>query len=96
MSAYVILIRERTRDAAALERYADSARAARAGHDLTPLAFYGRIESLEGAPADGVVVLKFPDMAAAHAWYDSPAYRAARVHRHQGADFRVLMVEGVD
>lgn len=96
MSAYVILIRDHTRDENELARYAELAQAARPGHEITPLAFYGEVQTLEGAPAEGAVVLKFPDMQAARAWYDSPQYRAAKVHRHLGADYRVLLVNGVD
>jgi len=95
MSAYVILIRDRLRDEAAMTRYAEAAKAARGDHQITPLAFYGAHETREGAEADGVVILSFPDMAAAKAWYDSPEYTAARAHRFQAADYRVIMVEGV-
>jgi uncharacterized protein (DUF1330 family) len=35
-------------------------------------------------------------MAAAKAWYDSPAYAAARQMRHQAADYRVILVEGIE
>jgi uncharacterized protein (DUF1330 family) len=96
MSAYIILIRDHTRDGAELERYAELARGARDGHDLSPLAFYGDLATLEGAQAEGAVLLRFPDMAAARAWYDSPQYQAAKVHRHLGADYRVLLIDGVD
>jgi len=34
-------------------------------------------------------------MAAARAWYDSPAYQAAKAHRVKAADYRVIFVEGV-
>lgn len=96
MSAYVVLIREETTDPAQLQQYAQLARAARAGHDITRLAFYGRLDVLEGPPAEGVAVLRFPDMDAARAWYDSPAYQEARRHRLQGAHYRMLLVEGSD
>lgn len=95
MAAYVLLIRERTKDAEEFARYAPKAREARGGHDITPLAFYGAHEVLEGAPVEGVVVLKFPDMDAARAWYNSPAYQDALQHRLAGADYHVMIVEGV-
>lgn len=95
MTAYVVMIRERLRNEDAFVRYGKRAREARSGHDLTPLAFYGSVETLEGAAAEGVVILSFPDMAAARAWYDSPAYSQAREHRFAGADYRVLLVEGL-
>ena len=95
MSAYVILIKNETRDGDELKTYGEKALAARSGHDVTPLARYGAIEVLEGDPAEGVVILQFPDMAAARAWYESPAYQAAREHRMRGGDFRVILAEGL-
>jgi uncharacterized protein (DUF1330 family) len=95
MAAYLIFIRDRVRDAAELTTYAPLAQASTAGHTLEPLAFYGPLETLEGAEADGVVLLKFADKAAARAWYDSPAYAEGRKHRFLGGDYRVVLAEGV-
>jgi uncharacterized protein (DUF1330 family) len=50
---------------------------------------------LEGAAVEGVVILEFPTFDGAKAWYDSPADRAAREDRFNGADYRVVIVEGV-
>jgi uncharacterized protein (DUF1330 family) len=96
VSAYAVMIREHLRDAAELEVYTAGARAARAGHDITPLAAYGRIDVLEGPPAEGILINRFPTREAALAWYHSEQYQAALPHRHQAADYRVLIVEGVD
>lgn len=96
MSAYVIFIREATTDAAELQQYASKAPAARAGHDITRVAFYGKHEVLEGPEAEGVAILRFPDMDAARAWYESPAYQEALQHRLKGAQYRLLLVEGSD
>lgn len=95
MTAYVVLIREKLRDEAAMKKYGEAAAAARGDHKITPLAFYGKHEVTEGADADGVVILAFPTMAEAKAWYDSPAYTEAKAHRFQAADYRVIFVEGV-
>lgn len=96
MSAYVVFIRENTTDPAEMQQYAQLAPAARTGHDITRVAFYGRLEVMEGPSAEGVAILRFPDMAAARAWYDSPAYQEARQHRLRGANYRMLLVEGSD
>lgn len=96
MSAYVVFIRDKTNDPAEMQRYAELAPLARAGHDISRVAFYGQLDVLEGAPAEGVAILRFPDMAAARAWYNSPAYQEARQHRLKGADYRLLLVEGSD
>ena len=93
-AAYVIFIRERTRDAAELKTYSSGAAASLDGHPVTMLAVYGRQEVLEGPQAEGVVIVRFPAFAEAKAWYDSPAYRAARDHRFKGADYRAIIVEG--
>ena len=96
MSAYVVMIREHVTDQAEMDTYARLAPRARKGHDIERLAFYGALDTLEGAPPDGVVIHRFPTMEDARRWYDSPAYEAARVHRQRGAAYRVFIVEGVD
>lgn len=96
MSAYVVMIRERVSDPAEKDSYARLAPLAREGHDIERLAFYGALDTLEGAATDGVVITRFPSMEDARRWYDSAAYQAARVHRQRGADYRVFIVEGVD
>ena len=63
MPAYVVFTREETTDEAQLQQYSEKAAAARPGHDLTPLAFYGKFELLEGDPIEGAVILRFADMA---------------------------------
>ncbi len=95
MAAYVIMIREKMRDTDAMARYSEAAKNARGDHKLTPLAFYGKHEVAEGADAEGVVILSFPSMDEAKAWYDSPGYKEACGHRYQAADYRVIFVEGV-
>ena len=41
------------------------------------------------------VILEFPDMQTARAWYDSPAYLAARTAREGAAVGSFIAVEGV-
>jgi uncharacterized protein (DUF1330 family) len=95
MAAYMVFTREKTTDPAELEIYGKMAGAASAGHPLTPLVIYGKQEVLEGPPIEGVVVLSFPTAAEAKAWYESPAYQAARQHRFKGAEYRAVLVEGI-
>jgi uncharacterized protein (DUF1330 family) len=52
-------------------------------------------EDLEGAATEGTVILEFPSMDAAKAWYDGPAYRKVREHRFKGATYHVILVKGV-
>ena len=95
MAAYVVFIRESVTDQAELDQYNTKAGATTAGHVLVPLAFYGAHETWEGAASDGLVILRFEDMDAARAWYNSPAYQEAKAHRLKGANYRVLLTDGV-
>lgn len=95
MPAYVIALRESTiRDSAQMEQY--GAKAAAAPLDgVTPLVIYGGTHALEGNAPDGTVVLQFPTVEDAKAWYNSPGYQAAIPHRHAAADYRMFIVEGM-
>lgn len=95
MPAYVIVIREKTTDAEALKTYAAKAPATMVGHEVKPRAFYQHVEAVEGEQPEGVVILEFPDVAAAEAWYRSDAYQAVAAHRHAGSTSRVLIVQGL-
>ncbi|QDL38210.1 DUF1330 domain-containing protein [Rhodoferax sediminis] len=56
----------------------------------------GKAQVLEGDwTPERVVVLKFPSLAAAHAFYDSPEYGKARAARQGAAVMRMIVVEGV-
>jgi uncharacterized protein (DUF1330 family) len=60
------------------------------------LARGGATEVLEGDRVPNrTVILEFPDLAAARAWYDSPAYREARDVREGAAIGSFIAVEGV-
>lgn len=96
MSADVVMLREQTLDPAAMALYASLAPLAREGHPVTPLVKYGRLNMLEGPALEGCLIHRFPTMQAAEAWYTSPQYQQALTHRHQGAQYRVFIVEGID
>jgi uncharacterized protein (DUF1330 family) len=95
MPAYAVFIRETTRDQSELDAYTPKAGASLEGHRVKVLAAYGRQEVLEGPEVEGVVIVEFPTLAEAKAWYDSPAYREAREFRFRGADYRAVIVEGL-
>ncbi|MFV8819431.1 DUF1330 domain-containing protein [Haliea sp. E17] len=96
MTAYVIVYQEsEIRDPDSYAEYQKMTREARGDFDLTPLAVYGKTEALEGHAPEGVIVLKFPSVAEAKAWYNSPAYQAALPKRLQAADYRTIIVEGL-
>ncbi len=95
MSAYLIFTREQTLNPDELATYAKEIVGTFPGHEMKLLAEDGAQQDLEGPPTEGTVVVEFPSMEAARAWYDSPAYTAVRQHRLQGAVYRVLLVQGV-
>jgi len=96
MSAYLVFTRDETVDEAELAAYSRAAAGTIAGHPVKVLAFYGAHQDLEGPATEGTVIFGFPTLAAAKAWYDGPAYRAAREHRFRGARYRVTLVQGVE
>jgi uncharacterized protein (DUF1330 family) len=95
MTAYIVFIRERIRSPEDIATYNGLAGPSLAGHNATPLVLYGKHETREGPPIDGAVMLAFPTMEEARAWYDGDAYTAARQHRFKGADYRVFITEGL-
>jgi uncharacterized protein (DUF1330 family) len=95
MPAFMVFTRERMRDEKEYEIYKQKNRIAMQGHPIKRDVLYGKYEVLEGAEVQGVVILEFPTVADAKAYYDSPAYGEAKEHRFKAADYRVLIVEGV-
>ena len=55
----------------------------------------GQVTSLEGEATKRIVMIAFPSVEQAQAWYDSPAYRAIRPIRHRSAKSKVFIVEGL-
>ena len=95
MAAYIVFIKEREHSSAAMADYAAKAGASIGGHSAKPLAYYGAIETLEGPEAQGAVIIEFPTVDEARAWYQSDAYQEARQTRFQGGDYRVFITQGL-
>ncbi|MBI0433925.1 DUF1330 domain-containing protein [Roseomonas sp. KE0001] len=73
------------------------------GIDATLAPFGGRFlihggprEALEGQCDRDLIVIAFPDRAAARAWYASPAYRAILPFRQRHAKGEVFLIDGVE
>ncbi len=64
-------------------------------YGIKPIAVYGATEALEGAAPDGTIILQFPTMADAKAWYDSPEYQAALPYRINASEYRAFIVDGI-
>ncbi len=94
MPAYMIFIREKTLDRAELEAYWTKVASTLEGVPIKVLSGYGPHSTLEGPDVEGVVIAEFPCTETARQWYDSPAYQDAANHRHRGAIYRGLIVEG--
>ena len=94
MPAFMVFTRERMRDPTEYEIYKQKNRVAMEGRPVKKHVLYGQYKMLEGPDVQGVVILEFPTVADAEAYYESPAYREAREHRFKAADYRVLIVEG--
>lgn len=95
MKGYAIFTREKTLEPAEMALYMQQVAATFAGHEMNILASYSKHEDIEGAPTEGSVIVEFPSVAAAKAWYDSPAYVEVRKHRFAGAIYHAIIVEGV-
>src|SRR5258708_3117118 len=96
MPAYVIVMREAPiRDQKAWDTYRAMNQQAPADPklQLKPLVVHGKVEALEGKAPDSFVVLQFPSMAEAKAWYNSPGYQAALPFRIKAAEYRVVLVK---
>jgi uncharacterized protein (DUF1330 family) len=94
MAAYLIAEVEVT-DPVAYERYRPLAAASIARHSGKYIVRGGRTETLEGAAPNRVVVLEFPTIEAARAFYTSPDYSEARQIREAASRSRVFLVEGM-
>lgn len=100
MPAYIIVYRETPiRDQAKIEEYSRLNRVNAPDFQqrfgIQPLVVYGQSEAPEGANPDGIVMLQFPTIEDAKAWYESPAYQEALALRKDAADWRVIIVEGL-
>jgi uncharacterized protein (DUF1330 family) len=94
MPAYLIA-RVNITDAEKYEDYKKLSPAAIAAYGGKFLSRGGDVETLEGeTESRRVVIVEFPDMEAARAFYDSPQYRKARAAREGAAEAQFIIVEG--
>lgn len=94
MPAYFISFRDKMHDAERYRAYLQKAGPSLAGHPARLLVGNGALTPLEGASPDGVVIIEFPTVEAARAWYDSPAYQAVVGERLAATEGRAVIVEG--
>jgi uncharacterized protein (DUF1330 family) len=95
MSVYLVFTREETLDKRELAAYLKDLPATLAGHEVKVLALNGSHEDLEGPSTEGTVILEFPNVEAAKAWYNGSPHREVREHRLNGGLYRVTLIEGI-
>jgi len=94
MSAYVIARIEVT-DWDRYQEYIKASPSAIASYGGRFIARGGRMATLEGPGETGrVVLVEFPSLEQARAWYDSEEYRAARELRSGAAEASIIAIEG--
>ncbi|MGN7876860.1 DUF1330 domain-containing protein [Roseateles sp. 22389] len=95
MSAFLIVDVTVT-DAQQMAKYREWSTKAIEEHGAEILVRGGAIEVLEGPwTPTRLVVLKFPDRAAARAFYESETYQHAKSLRQQAGVMRMVVVDGV-
>lgn len=95
MAAYLIY-RAHVRDADAYRAYMERTPAAIAAFGGRFLARGGQTVTLEGAPETArVIIVEFPDRAAAEAFHASDIYRQAIPFRRDCADVQMVVVDGL-
>jgi uncharacterized protein (DUF1330 family) len=96
MAAYVVG-RLQMRDPSWIEKYRATVPSIVAKHDGKYLVRGGKMETLEGkAPLPtSYVILEFPSMDQAKAFYHDPAYAPFIALRQSGSDLEMVLVEGL-
>jgi uncharacterized protein (DUF1330 family) len=95
MPAYVIGDVRDAWDAEALAEYRRRNTDAVAKHGGRFVIRGGEIELLEGEwDTRRIVVMEFPDVAAARAWWSSEDYEAIKPLRRGASDTNIILVEG--
>lgn len=95
MAAYVVVEIE-VKDPVRYDDYKKLAPPSIATYGGKYLARGGKTESLEGNwSPQRLVILEFPTFEQAKKWIDSEEYRPARELRHQTAQTRMVLIEGL-
>lgn len=94
MPAYIIVDVEIT-DPKAYEEYKKHTPGSLLPFDGKFIVRGGAVETLEGDWSPGrIVVLEFPTLEKAKAWWDSPGYAPAKLIRQRASKTRMIVVEG--
>ena len=96
MPAYVIADVRDARDQEALVEYRRGNTESVARHGGRFVVRGGEMEVLEGDwDTRRIVVIEFPDMAAARGWYESEDYAPLKALRQSASDTNIILIDGV-
>lgn len=96
MAAYVIVEVEVT-DPATYEEYKKLTPASLAAYEGKFIVRGGQYETLEGDwKPNRIVMLEFPTVERAKAWWNSPEYTKAKAIRHRAANTKMIVLEGFE
>jgi uncharacterized protein (DUF1330 family) len=94
--AYFLFDNVEVIDPAGLARYAAAAAPTVAAHGGRYLAVAATPEAVEGDPMlNSAVLIEFPDLASAKAWYGSPDYQPLKALRHRSARNTAVLFDGI-
>lgn len=95
MTAYAVAVIRETRFGPEIKEYLQRIDATLAPYSGRYRVHGGPYEPLEGTWSSDLVIIEFPSMEQAKAWYDSDAYAAIRPLRTAHTEGDVLLVQGV-
>lgn len=93
MAAFLIAFVKRVHDRKRLEDYWSKVGPTFEGTGAKPVSVYTPFELVEGGPIAGHVLVEFPDIDAARAWYFGEAYQAVKSLRKDAADIDLIIAE---
>ncbi len=95
MAAFVIVDSE-IKNLDGMQEYIEKVGATLQPHGGQPIIAGTNIEAIEGAwNPSRIVVVRFPNMESAKAWYNSPAYQEILPLRTANTDDKLILVEGL-
>lgn len=96
MSAFVIAEILEVSDPAGMKQYAEKARPTIEQYGGSYRALRGKMDVMEGnwRPAP-LVIIEFPSLERARAWYDSPEYRPLIAQRQAVSRTNFVFIEGL-
>ena len=95
MTAYAVAVIRETRFGPEIKEYLQRIDATLATYSGRYRVHGGPYQPLEGTWSSDLVIIEFPSMELAKAWYDSDAYAAIRPLRTAHTEGDVLLVQGV-